>query len=361
VLNSSLDRLGAWVGAAPGEPASPEQQAAFDAANSSAYAHFPAGTRVGRLVSVDFRGSTYDLLGFRDGDSLCLRLTGGADDGFRSPADCVPQRELVDLGAPAAVLSASVTVDGGTAVYGVAADSVTGIKLELASGEEVPVELDNNAFLYLTDQNLRLPEAGPVRALVEEPGGRTTTVSIRRLPTWGEVGAADLPGPTQVDYRIQSPHVGWLERGEARGEPFDWPGSAPEELVTSRLVEPGADSSFRVGIAYGFGSDGAERVPWFCLAWIWPLVKGPMSWACIQAQMADGDITIESAGWTDQFPMYAGLAADGVASLELFFPNGAHEEVPVVDNVYAVQIPMSVHTKLVAYDADHHVVGIHVF
>jgi hypothetical protein len=49
-----------------------------------------------------------------------------------------------------------------------------------------------------------------------------------------------------------------------------------------------------------------------------------------------------------------------VASLELFFPNGSHENVPVTDNVYAFQTPRAVPTKLVAYDAQHRVVAIYM-
>ena len=53
-------------------------------------------------------------------------------------------------------------------------------------------------------------------------------------------------------------------------------------------------------------------------------------------------------------------SGDEVTSLELFFPNGVHENVPVTDNVYAFQAPRAVPTKLVAYDAQHRVVAIYM-
>jgi hypothetical protein len=62
----------------------------------------------------------------------------------------------------------------------------------------------------------------------------------------------------------------------------------------------------------------------------------------------------------DQFPLISGLAADEVAALELFFPNGAREDVPLTDNVYAFQAPAALPMKLVAYDAQHRVVGIYM-
>jgi hypothetical protein len=362
VLSGTLDQLGTWVGAAPGNQASEEDQAAFDAANASSYARFPSGTRVGSLVRASLQGKDYTLLGFRDGGSLCLRLTGDSAGEGRVPADCAPQRELVDLRQPAALLSSTAQVGEGTAIYGVAADSVRSVTLEFSSGEKQEAKVANNAFLYLSPENLRLPEAAPVRALVEEANGDETAIPV--VPQVFRGGsrpdASELPGPSVVDHKIQSPHVSWLEQGEARGEPYDWPGSSLAELVNSRVFQPDPTSSFRLGVAYGFGSDGAERVSWYCFAWLWPLVKGTTAWGCGRAGMPEGDITLESAGWSDQFSLYAGLAADGVASLELFFPNGSSEDVPIVSNVYAVQIPTFVYTKLVAYDAEHRVVGIHV-
>jgi hypothetical protein len=52
--------------------------------------------------------------------------------------------------------------------------------------------------------------------------------------------------------------------------------------------------------------------------------------------------------------------ADGVESLELYLSNGAREEVPIVDNVFAVQVPSACPAKLVAYDEEHRVVAINV-
>jgi hypothetical protein len=367
VLGSTLDRLGAWTGVAPGEPASTAQQEAFDAANEESYAHFPPGTQVGRLLTTTFEGETYELLGFRDGGSLCLRLAGPQSEG-RPPASCAPQRQLSALGEPAAVLTAGDVFSRGgeasaTALYGVAADDVDGVLVETADGERHPAALRNNAFIYLAPGNRsfagRAGADAPVRAIVHE-GGQTLSVAIETGPAIDRPEPGDLPGPATVERTLGPSHIGWLERGEARGAPYDWPGAAPETVVTSRLVHPNPDSSFEMGVAFGRDGGGQEAVGWYCLSWLWPLVKGSGSYGCAR-ETVTGLLPMYGSGQgADQFPLFAGLAADDVASLELFFPNGAHEQVPLVDNVYAFQAPRALHTKLVAYDAEHRVVGIYM-
>lgn len=365
VLNGTLDRLGSWVGSAPGEPAESDQQAAFDAANAQSYAHFSAGTKVGRLLSTTFEGEKYDLLGFRDGASLCLRLVG-PDREPPAAAACVPQRELVDLGQPAAVVAAGDMFSRGseviaTAVYGVAADAVQRVEIETGSGERHVAELADNAFLYLSPGNRSHPAVdsaeAPVRAIVESKDG-----SVARVPivTWSRLerpAPGDLPGPAVVERTLDPSRVSWLEQGEPRGEPYAWTGDPSLALMTSRVVQPDPQSSFKMAVAYGTSADGHER---YCFVWLWPLVKGTGSYGCMMASVT-GALPIFGAGvGADQFPLMSGLAADEVVSLELFFPNGAREDVPLTDNVYAFQAPIAVPTKLVAYDAQHRVVGIYM-
>jgi hypothetical protein len=366
VLNRTLDRLGSWVGSAPGEPASPEQQSAFDAANAESYAHFAPGTKVGRLLSTTFAGERYELFGFRDGGSLCLRLIGAKSDG-RPPAACVPQRELIDLGQPAAVVSAGDVFTRGsealaTAVYGVAADAVEQVEIATASGERHEAQLGNNAFLYLATGNRSHPETDatgvPVRAIVASQDGVTATVPIEtgvRLPP--TTAPAELPGPSAVERTLDGSRVSWLEHGDPRGDPYTWTGGAMRTLKTSRVVQPDPTSSFRMAVASGTSTDGYER---YCFVWLWPLVKGTGGYGCMLAEVTGGLPMVGTGEGADQFPLMTGLAADEVASLELFFPNGARENVPLTDNVYAFQAPVAVPTKLVAYDANHRVVGIYM-
>ena len=157
-----------------------------------------------------------------------------------------------------------------------------------------------------------------------------------------------------VERTLDGSPVSWLDHGNPRGDPYAWTGGAMRTLKTSRVVQPDPTSSFRMAVASGTSTDGYER---YCFVWLWPLVKGTGSYGCLLAGVTVIWGTGEGA---DQFPLMTGLAADEVASLELFFPNGAHENVPVTDNVYAFQAPRAVPTKLVVYDAQHRVVGIYM-
>jgi hypothetical protein len=365
MLNGTLDRLGSWAGSAPGEPASPEQQAAFDAANAESYAHFAPGTKVGLLLSTTFVGEKYELFGFRDGGSLCLRLIGAKSEG-RPPAGCVPQRELIDLGQPAAVVSAGDVLTRGseaiaTAVYGVAADAVDRVEIASASGERHEAQLGNNAFLYLAAGNRSHPETDPtgvpVRAIVESENGVTTTVPIEIGVSAGpKTAPTDFPGPSVVERTLDGSRVSWLDHGDPRGDPYAWNGGAMRTLKTSRVVQPDPTSSFRMAVASGTSTDGYER---YCFVWLWPLVKGTGSYGCMLADIT-GTVIFGTGESADQFPLWSGLVGDEVTSLELFFPNGVHENVPVTDNVYAFQAPRAVPTKLVAYDAQQRVVAIYM-
>ncbi len=230
VLSGTLDRLGSWVGFTPGEPASPEQQAAFDAASAESYAHFAQGTKVGRVLSTTFDGNTYELFGFRDGASLCLRLVG-PNSHRRPPAACVPQQELVDLGQPAAVVAAGDVFTRGeaiaTAVYGVAADAVDRVEIETASGERHQARLAGNAFLYLASGNRSHPEGDgsdpAIRAIVETQGGATATVPIITGVPWAR--AAPL---IYRDLRRSSARsTNHVFRGSSRGSRVESPTRGP--------------------------------------------------------------------------------------------------------------------------------------
>ena len=90
---------------------------------------------------------------------------------------------------------------------------------------------------------------------------------------------------------------------------------------------------------------------WYCLAWLWPLVQHAYATSCVRAGTFP---FMESAipPSSGQFPLYIGLAPDAVASIEVYFPGGATEQVPIVDNVFAFQAWRAQPAKLVAYDAE---------
>lgn len=366
IVHRTLDELAAWVGATPGEEAPADEQSDFQQQNAQAFTRFPPGTKVGLLAQAKYGGATYDLLGFRDGASLCLRLVR-AGGSTSLPADCAPHGQLVDLGRAAAVVNAEHPLPSedpvATAVYGLAADDVTRVEIETAKTGRHVAALARNAFVYVGPpvRYQSVDDRGDVatRAFVTEDDGTTTTIPIETFPSGAPPVAAELPGPSTPDYTIADSTIAWLENHEARGEPFDWPESGPA-IERARLLRPNPASSFEVGVAYAKADDGAENGDWYCLAWLWPLAARSGSYGCERNRFADVTIQATWPSGGEQFPLYVGFAADAVARLELFLANGARENVPITDNVYAVTIPQSMATKLVAYDSEGRVVGVHV-
>jgi hypothetical protein len=361
VVRDTLSELGAWLDDEPGEPASPEQQRAFEADNAASYASFPTGTRVGVLVTDTFGGEDYTLYGFRDRDALCLRLmpTTSAESRFW-PAECVPRAELEALDAPIAVLVGNAAIsstDSGcvTAVYGLSTNRVTRVTVERPLTGSATVPVRNNAFLSITDGSDCRSDAATSATAVYPNGERVATRILGPSELLHRPEAHALPGPAQVERRLTTGSVGWLERGESRGEPFEWP-SQPDVMVTSRVLQPNPAISFRLGVGFKEGDADGD---WYCLAHLWPLVKGPLSHGCARADWVRGGIGFMGA-WPNesQFALYVGLVADEVATLELYYESGDRRSIPLVDNAFAFQVRSFEPVKLVARDHDGRAVKI---
>jgi hypothetical protein len=169
-----------------------------------------------------------------------------------------------------------------------------------------------------------------------------------------------LPGPDRVERTLTSGSIGWLDRREPRGEPFPWPSGYPQDTVWSRQIEPDPATVFRTGIALGEGTQPNTRGRWYCLAWLWPLVKGSFASYCGRAEAVASGMTYVSA-WSSsgvQFPRWIGMASDDVARIELFRPDGSRAQVALLDNVFTFQTSRREPVKLVAYDQEERVVKV---
>ena len=369
VLSGSLDRLSSWIGDQPGEP-SPQQQALFDEENSASYAHFPAGTHVGRLLTFEFRRRSHDLLGFRDGSNLCIRISPPLHEGIVAPAECVPAAELARLGDPVALLGGSrhtiITGSSGQMMiaYGLAADSVVSVEA-LDRGRSLgTVDVHNNAFFMAVPNEGDFgdkPIEEPPLLLRAHTSRGAIDVRVPLIPFRRPTPAEDIPGPTHAERALDAASVGWLERGEPRGEPFSWPYRTPTHVLYSRVVRPDPTSSFRLGVAFGEDADWRENGRWYCLAWFWPLLpESKTGWGCGRADMLSTGLTLEGT-WTSsygEFPQFVGIASDQVARLKLFYKDGSTKEVPIVDNLFSFYVDGAQASKLVAYDSVGRVVRI---
>jgi hypothetical protein len=374
-LTGTLDRLSSWVGDQPGEPA-PEEQAVFDEQNAASYAHFPNGTRVGRLLSFEYGGRSYRLLGFRDGPNLCLRIIPSfLGSPQANEAECAPQSELTRLGDPVATIGGYVRIrpnadgPGLTMLYGLAADDVASIDVLVGGELLAEATVQNNGFLIAADDQAlgRPPDYPSVVLRASDGHGASADVPVVVDPQIRNPDPEDLPGPAQVDREPAHSSIGWLVRGENRGDPFTWQDeSAPfaQRILFARAVTPDPNSSFRVALGYGEGSDGHTVRRWYCLTWLAPLIPGPNPRGCLA--WADD---VDTSGWmitgggktlAEQFPHWIGIATDEIARLEVFHADGTSEAVPYNDNVFSFYTRRDEPSKLVGYDEAGRVVKIEV-
>jgi hypothetical protein len=182
----------------------------------------------------------------------------------------------------------------------------------------------------------------------------------------------DLPGPKSVDVRFRGGTIGWLEAKEERGEPFS-PARRPladlGSVVHARRIQPDPESPTRVGVwllRVRSGSRLHNLQPGrlvLCLSDLRALMRGPTGSGCV----APGRTSLLGAGPLVLSPMMqgqltelAGLAADGVSAIDLFLASGRAIPAALRDNAFAVQVPtVQLPGKLVAYDDEGRVVGIH--
>ena len=370
--SNAFDRVTVWIDQLSGSAPSKGEENALREANARAAAPIPEGTALGLLVSSSLDGVHFDLLGFRDRASLCLRLRSSIGEGgqiMKAPATCVAEQLLVDLGKPLAVVAAADPFPrrakpGLQALYGFAADGVASVKLTNEAGVH-PVSVENNAFLYLyrgeppslPRDKLVYQSDVPARATALDANGRVLgTVQIMSLKRGypGTPGPTKLPGPAVVERPIESPRVGWLDRGEERGDPYEWPqtGGRGEGFPRMRMIQPSPTTSMRVLVGRLDGSP--SRPAGYCLTNVWPLSPGPTGFGFAPIGGRSGPITLASATtvFDAQFPVFYGLVADDVDSLRLILKNGAAEAIPIVDNVFAFQASGAEAAKLVGYDAE---------
>ena len=148
------DTFSSWLTGSPGAPAPAAEQQGFAQRNHVAFASFPAGTKLRLLLRNGVGGTSFDLLGFRNGDAYCLRLVRTDLPQGIGRNECLRAEELrghAALVANDVWFSVGKPAQSITGVYGFAADDVIALRVTRARGEErVPVK--NNVFLSLTSQ-----------------------------------------------------------------------------------------------------------------------------------------------------------------------------------------------------------------
>jgi hypothetical protein len=399
----AFDGLSAWLTGAPGEPAPPAELAGFVERNDASYASFPAGTKL-RLVGRERAGGkTFSLLGFRNGDSLCLRLVRADLAGGRGENQCVTLRELKASSAPVLVAADAYFRFGdpelnAQGVFGFADDTVRAIEVRRSLAGWTRVVVRNNVFVTLRARPTGTVKNHPPRDPVVEVRAIRRDGTRARVPyvagdTLGgrfvkklhgpsylrpeRTRPEDLPGPAAVERAFAGGTIGWLERHERRGLPLR---SNPREearrrrflgpTIFGRVVRPDPASPVRVAISLvrrgprPFGPPATPGVM-LCETLISPLQRSGSGVGCIPTQdrkrFAPGrPITVSWMG-PSQITELHGLAADAVAAIDVFLASGRRIPAALHDNAWFVQAPTAQFpAKLVAYDRDQRALYVDV-
>ena len=391
-ITRTLTDFSDWLAGTPGNAVGEEEQRAFEESNARSWLAFPGSPKLRRLSRTEVDGVRYDLLGFRSGNSLCVRVVAsGAAQG--STLACAPTDELRHDDAPVRVLLADWPVGRGekaerigfetyrsaraTVTAGIAADGVSAVELDDDGGSH-RVEAISNAFLYVANR----PDVGQrvkqIRAELDD--NRTVEIPFT-VPPWGPApgagGATGEPGgPNTVERVVRGGRIGWVERREERGEPFD--GALRERFETlrgsfnlldqvkfGRVLTPDPGSAKRIAITIGESTHplpGRPSGPALCRT----LFSGGgtvlNSCSAPDEAFANGPFTFGHGvhGPGVQFATFAGIASDDVARLELFTATGNRIEVPLRDNVFLAELALTrLPAKLVGYDDEGRVIGIY--
>ncbi len=379
-LAAALGGFSRWLTGEPGVPASPAEQQAFERANAHSFLGFPPGTKLRQLMrSQVANGPRVDLLGFRAGGTLCLRVivSGKTRAGTQS---CAPLSELRRSGPPVRVVLADHGFGRGTktawygidrlhssavqVTAGIVADGVRSVIVEDESGRHT-LPAKANAFLYVASN----PEIGQrVRRIWARQGKRLVSIpfALALFGFGGQVGRQQsAKAPTRVEHHVAGGTISWLLRHEPRGQslavlPARARAHIKRHVVFGRLIAPDPGRPLRVAVTLSTSRHGG-RATGICT---WLVTRGGFAGGCMvrailfaRGPLADGTVGMENG--SGEFATTSGLASDDVARIVAYLSNGQALSVPLADNTYVIDLPRSeLPARLVAYDRQGRVIGI---
>jgi hypothetical protein len=382
-----FDELSSWVSGSPGEPAGDEAKKAFERENLAALVSFPRGTNLRSLSTVDAEGYRFELLGFRTGDSVCLRLVV-SDVRALAPASCVLLRQLV-AGPPVSVVTSDIpfgiqdvqpTEQGdappiASATFGFAKDGVASVEVRTDDGA-VRLPVQSNTFLFVASAPTLGSRVRSVDA-IDAQGNRTPVPFApssfgEDVPPTEPVGVPG--GPDTVERVVSRGSITWIKRHEERGEAL--PDQLAQDLFVhevgarvlfGRALRPDPDSSAAIAVVLLAQptTDGvdARTKTLLCISELRPIrgggggcgLAGSSQWD--QGVFGIGGLSEAFSG--DQFVSWFGLVSDEVAHLDLYPASGLPFAVPLKDNVFLLDLHETAFpAKLVAFDAESRVIGI---
>jgi hypothetical protein len=366
-----------WLEGSPGTPASSADSEELE--NPKSFAPLDSNIDVRELLHADYGGKTYRLIGFRSGGAVCVRIAQAAiDEG--GDVNCVPADQLAashDLALPLAVDKPLTDpgpgeAPGPQASFGLVAAEAEQVWLD-GEGGPYRAAIGNGAFIAIrphgraTISGYAIDHSGRRRPIPLAPSQTRETERYRTgLP---------VLGPARVERRVEGGSVGWLARGEERGDavperlleifkprprppglPANLPGPVgldPARGDFARLIKP--DNAYFARLMVGrtasgdlcYGNIGRGGVGFGCIPETrafdrWPFVPG---WTY--------------AGAGSQFVTAEGIASDVVARMQLYLGSGDVQEVALRDNAYFALVQRAKFpARLVARDAQGRVIGV---
>ncbi len=382
----------AWLTGSPGEPASQAEQRAFDQANRS-WLGFPDGSKLRRLIVTGAAGGTFELFGFRSGDSLCLHvIVEGISLRAGFATGCTPLTELRRAEAPAVVSlvdfpfgrqDVAPNEDGYVparvqVTFGVVADGVSGVELTTNRSDRRDANVANNAFLAVT-------EHPPLGLLTREITATSEDHERHAVPFAQAVYAGDepsakhgeAPGPEEVERQVDGGTIGWLSRGEERGQSIEEAGLTERELFRpapwqmsldvrhARVIKPDPRALAQVVIGLVHVEPAMPNPPpsmshreLLCTYTIAPPRNGGAGCMPVGRLFLGGPFNYAMVS-ADQYAWLDGLASDDVVRMEAFLASGERVAVPLQDNVFRLEVArFRFPIRVVAYDSEDRVIGV---
>jgi hypothetical protein len=358
-VTAALGGFHAWLSGSPGKPASKAEQ------EKLASFGFPKDTKLRELIRTTVDGNVYVLLGFRSGESLCLRLRAVSLGHSLGPT-CAPAARLRDATAPILPVAGVGGFEdkharpSAAVSYGIAADGLSRVLVRAVDGDHRAI-LGGNAYLWVQNEPDTGQKAISVTAISSTGSRVTLPISRAGGPFAGRLlPARPARGPTQVQRRIPRPTVGWYVRGEKRGVGLSAVrhlrirgGAALDD--STRLVKPDPQSNALVGLTGRW-----------CLVAVVAADSGPaLSCSGPKDFWSLGPLNYLLTSEGDLFGRVSGVAADGVASVVIFLGDGQRQPASLRDNLFTALVANDEFpVRIVGYDLAGRVVGIvtpHVF
>jgi hypothetical protein len=324
---------------------------------------FPEAPDVRLLLRTRAGSNSYALYGFKTGTARCLRLVATGEDRGTATS-CTSVAELENAADPVVLLRANVsfgnggghppTVPNELATFGFVATDVARVDVVSDEGSRT-ARVANGGFLQVVDAPPRRTWARRVVAFSRQGDERTIPIAVLVDGQPTGIPKREPTGPADVDRRVTGGTIGWLDRGEPRGQSLhDAAIQVPPHMpigAGARVVTPDPGDFLRMIVD--------KRGSAICSFLV---ERGSIGGGCMT-----GDVlarTPLAVGWGfaaagSQQAVVSGLASDDVRRIELFLADGSRRPVALADNVAIARAPIGLFpVRVVAYDDEGRVIGV---